>query len=138
MAQHTKPTVVFDGTCGICTAATAWVKQQDDDGKLNVIPYQHAAPGALSPGLTAEMCSKSVYLVLPDGRRFKEARASFETLKRLPGVYGVIGWLLANPVFAVLGAPFYRLVAHNRTQVSVWLGMTACAVLPPKVKIESS
>lgn len=123
-----KHTVVFDGDCGICTASAEWIEAHDTEGDFDVVPYQLAALETLSPGLTPAMTSRSVYFIRADGRRFKEGRAVFETLKHLPGIYHVVGWLLANPFFAALAWPGYRLVAHYRTRISVALGMTACAV----------
>jgi acetyl esterase len=127
MNEHLVGTVLFDGDCGICTASAEWIGRQDREGRLRVIPYQWADLDSLSPGLTPQMSARSVYFVLPDGRRFKEARAGFEILKRLPR-WKALGLLLANPFFAALGFPFYRLVADNRTQISIRLGMTACAI----------
>lgn len=121
-------TVIFDGDCGICTATARWIEAKDTRHSLTVIPYQLADLERLSPGLTPQMTAQSVYLVLSGGKRYKEARAVFEILKRLPGIWAGLGWLLANPLFGVLGAPFYRLVAINRTRLSVTFGMTACAV----------
>ncbi len=74
------------------------------------------------------MTSRSVYFVAPDGTRYSEGRAVFETLKRLPGIYHVLGVILANPFCAALAWPCYRLVANNRTRISIAAGMTACAV----------
>lgn len=120
--------VIFDGDCGICTATRDWVIARDTAGRLDSIPFQVANLGTLSPGLTSEMTSRMAFLVLPDGTRFGGARAIFEILKRLPGFWGIVGRLGANPVIAFLVEPFYRLVARNRHRVSAWLGLTACAV----------
>jgi predicted DCC family thiol-disulfide oxidoreductase YuxK len=121
-------TMIFDGECGICTASAEWIKARDTADQLAVVPYQTANLETLSPGLTPAMARRSVYFVRSDGRRYKEARAVFETLKRLSGIWRVVGFLLANPICAVLCAPGYRLVARYRKRISIWLGMTACAV----------
>jgi predicted DCC family thiol-disulfide oxidoreductase YuxK len=122
--------LIFDGACGICTAAAEWVRRRDTAGRLLIVPYQHADPARLSPGLTAQMCSRSAYLVWPDGRRWRGARAIFGALRHLPGVWSLIGVVGALPPLYLLAEPFYRLVAANRTRVSRWLGLTACAVPP--------
>lgn len=124
-------TLVFDGDCGICTASADWVEAHDVHGNVETVPYQLADLEALSPGLTPDMTSRSVYFVEPDGTRYREGRAVFETLKHLSGIYRVLGLMLANPVVAALTWPGYRLVASNRAKISVALGMTACAVPSP-------
>jgi predicted DCC family thiol-disulfide oxidoreductase YuxK len=122
-----KPLVIFDGDCGICTWSAEWIEARDSQQQaLAVEPYQTTDLERYD--LTPEQTSRSVYLALPDGTTYKEARAVFETLKRLPGIYGVVGALLANPAAARLARPVYRWVARNRTTISQRLGMTACAL----------
>lgn len=124
--------LVYDGACGFCTWSAEWVLAHDQHHRLRFTPYQAADLDTLSPGLTAEMAERSVYLVRRDGRRYHGARAVFETLRRLPGVWRVIGTIGAFPPFSLLAQPFYRLFAANRTLISTRLGMTACAVAPPQ------
>lgn len=124
-------TVIFDGDCGICTASAEWIERHDTSYRMRVVPYQLADLDAISPGLTPDDCRRSAYFVEPDGRRHAEARAAFEILRRLSGVWGMIGWLCANPLCAWFGRPFYRLVADNRTWLSARLGLTHCAVPSP-------
>lgn len=124
--------VVYDGACGFCTWAAEWVRQRDRHDRLRFTPYQATDLETLSPGLTPEIAAHSVYLVTRDGRRYHGARAVFETLRRLPGVWGVIGAVGAFPLFSLLAQPFYRLFANNRTYISTRLGLMACAVIPPR------
>lgn len=121
--------LIFDGACGLCTAAAEWASRRSA-GRLTVIPYQYADLEHLSSGLTAEMCHRSAYLVLPDGRRWGGARAVFGALRCQRGMWGLIGALGSLPPFYLLAEPFYRLIAAHRTRLSRWLGLTACAVPP--------
>lgn len=123
-------TLIFDGACGFCTWSAEWIRRHDEAGRLSIQPYQTADLGQLSPGLTPQMASQSVYFVRADGRRFHGAWAVFETLRCLPGVWHVLGRVMANPLLSALAEPFYRLVANNRTRISRWLGLTVCAVPP--------
>ncbi len=123
-------TVIYDGECGICNETRAWAEARDVAEQLVFVPFQTADLDSLSPGLTRHMTSRMAYFVRPDGARFGGARAVFETLKRLPGVWGVLGWLGANPVISTLVEPFYRLFAANRHRVSAWLGLTVCRIPP--------
>ncbi len=122
--------LIFDGACGLCTAAAEWAYRRSAAGCLTIIPYQHADLERLSPGLTAELCRRSAYLVLPDGRRWRGARAVFGALRCLRGGWGIVGKLGSLPPFYLLAEPFYRLIAAQRMRLSRWLGLTACAVPP--------
>jgi predicted DCC family thiol-disulfide oxidoreductase YuxK len=128
--------VIYDGDCGICNESRAWAEARDRAERLEFVPFQTADLGAISPGLTPEMASRMAYFVRPDGSRHGGARAVFETLKRLPGVWGIIGWIGANPVISGVVEPFYRLFAANRHRVSAWLGLAVCRIPPRELKKE--
>ncbi|NDJ51662.1 MAG: DUF393 domain-containing protein [Chloroflexi bacterium] len=128
MAQSKHATMIFDGDCGICTASADLVKNHNKRDLLTVEPYQLADLQALSPGLTPELTHQSVYVVYEDGSRVKESKAIAETLKRMSGLWPLAGWLLAFPPITLAAVPVYRWVARNRTQISLRLGLTECAV----------
>lgn len=138
MSQQAWPAnVIFDGECGICNASREWAQARDRAGRLRFIPYQTADLDALSPGLTREMASRSAYFIFPDGRRVGGARAVFETLRRLPGVWRMVGIVMAQPPFWLLAEPLYYLVAHNRARLSTWLGLSYCLVEGKPVRQEA-
>ena len=78
-----RDTVIFDGDCGVCTALKDWAKGRDSAGNLEFIAYQTGNLEGISPGLTPELASQALYFVGRDGRRFRGARAVFETMQRL-------------------------------------------------------
>lgn len=121
-------TVIYDGACGICDALRGAIERRDRAGALRLVPYQTADLDAIAPGLTRNQASRSVILVAPDGTRRQGARAIFETLCRLPGVWRVIGKVGALPPISLAAEPFYRLVARHRARLSRWLGLTACRI----------
>ncbi len=120
--------VIFDGECGICNAAREWVEARDRSGQLRFVAYQTADLNRLSPGLTLAMASHSVFFVYPSGRHVSGARAVFETLRRLPGGWGIIGMVMAQMPCWLAVEPFYYLVACNRARISVWMGLDYCLV----------
>jgi predicted DCC family thiol-disulfide oxidoreductase YuxK len=122
--------VIYDGECGVCNTSREWAEARDRARRLTFVPFQHIDPQVLSPGLNRTMIRRMAWLIAPDGRRYGGARCIYETLKRLPGVWGVIGWLGANPVISLIAEPFYRVFAANRHRVSAMLGLTECAVPP--------
>ena len=91
-------------------------------------PFQTADLESLSPGLTREMVGQAMYFIHADGQRFRGARAVFETMKRLPGLWGPVGAILSLPLLSWLAEPFYRLFARHRGQISQVLGLDHCKV----------
>ena len=135
---HTEPEIViFDGDCGICNETREWAEARDRDKRLRFVPFQIADLDALSPGLTYEQASRMAWFIPASGRRMGGARAIFMILTRLPGMWRIVGAVGAFPPVSLLCEPFYRIVAHNRSRISGWLGLNYCMVrgvptrLPP-------
>ncbi len=123
--------IIFDGNCGLCQAARRWAQRRDRQHRLAFVPYQAADLESLVPGLTAAQAAQALYAVAPDGRRLRGARAVFETLRYLPGWWGVVGTLGAWTPVSLLAEPCYRLVARHRARLSRWLGLTQCQLELP-------
>lgn len=119
--------LIYDGACGLCTAAARWVARRDAARRLRLVPYQSAHLPSLAPHLTSEACRRAVQWVHMDGRHCSGAQAVFEALRSLPGVWGVIGVVGTIPAVGLLAEPVYRLAAAHRSRLSRWLGLTACA-----------
>lgn len=124
--------MIFDGDCGICQALRQKVQALDTAQKLRFIPYQADELETAAPGLSRELASRSLVFVRGDGRRFRGARAAFETLRHLPGVWGMIGWIASLPPLSLLAEPFYRLIARNRGAISRRLGLDVCRIDLPQ------
>lgn len=59
--------LVFDGHCGFCTRAVAWILRLDRRHRLIPLPYQ--LPGVPQRyGLTYEDCRAAAWTFTPDGR----------------------------------------------------------------------
>lgn len=111
-----RPTLIYDGECGICRDAVRVLQRWDRAGALDYVPFQDAAAVArfavALPALAAAM-----HLVLPDGRVFAGADAAPELARLLPGK----GWL----------APLYRVpgVRPVARRVYAWIAARRkCAV----------
>jgi predicted DCC family thiol-disulfide oxidoreductase YuxK len=120
--------MIYDGECGICQALRRWAEARDTARRMRFVPNQTADLDTLSPGLTRAMAAQTVIAVRSDGRRWHGARAIFEMLRRLPGIWRLIGVIGALPVIRWLAEPFYRIVAHHRARLSRWVGLAACGV----------
>lgn len=110
--------VIFDGQCGACLALKQRAEKYDTRQKLEFIPSPAADLKSISPGLSQEMASEALYFVAEDGRIFRESRAVFEVMKRLPGLWGGLGRVLSLPGITLLADPFYRLFARHRHRIS--------------------
>jgi len=125
-------TVVYDGECGICEALKQRAEALDARGRLRFVAYQGADLDALVPGLTPAEASRAVIAVTPGGRTWAGARAFFKAMEHLPGFWGKIGSVGAVPVVSWLAGPAYRLVAARRGQISRWLGLNQCRIVPDR------
>ena len=114
-----------------------YFKKRDGGGKLEIIAYQLADLNGISPGLTEKMADKAMYFVRKDGTRFGGARGVYEILKRLPGLWGILGAAMAFPPLSVLSEPFYRAFASNRHYVSRKMGLRECIIRTPNETLGS-
>lgn len=122
-AQH-HATLLYDGDCGICQWTADWLRKHDHAHRLRIVPFQTIDPAAIAPGLTREECAQAVQLITADGRRFRAARAVFETLRLLPPPWQWLGTFCAP--FSPLFEPIYHLIARSRHRLSRLLGLNAC------------
>lgn len=122
--------VLYDGACGICQAFALWLMRLDRSQRLSLIPYQRADLHQLAPGVPQKAVEQALHTIDPSGHAHRGARAVFEALRRLPGIWGVVGTLLANPFLSALSEPFYRLIARYRSTVSKLMKIQVCEPAP--------
>ena len=117
-----RPTLIYDGECGLCRQVVAWVSRRDRAGRLAVIPFQDQA-GVAAFRIPMPALAAAMHLVLPDGRVLAGADAAPQLLRMLPG----LGWL--TPVFAVPG------VLPVARRVYAWVARRRhCLVRPLRVE----
>ena len=110
------PLVLFDGACGFCGI---WIEywRELTDSRVDYVPSQQAA--ANHPEVAAEEFTKSVQLILPDGRVRSGAHAVFQLLS-----YTAINWPLhfygTMPGFGRASEFAYRFIADHRS-LFYWL-----------------
>jgi predicted DCC family thiol-disulfide oxidoreductase YuxK len=132
MTASPRATVLFDGDCGVCRALKQFAERHNTTGCLTFTPFQTTDLDNLSSGLTREMVGQALYFIRADGQRFRGARAVFETMKRLPDLWGLVGAILSLPLLSWLAEPFYRLFARRRARISQVLGLDRCQIPDPK------
>ncbi len=122
-----KDIIIYDGDCGFCNMIIEWLRLKDKSNKLDYLPNQMLEQEIRLRGLNKNEALKSVILYCPEDRVFyKDARAVFEILRRLDGIWKMIGTIHSNPLSSTLALPFYRFVATNRKTISQILGFDIC------------
>ncbi|HST86947.1 MAG TPA: DUF393 domain-containing protein [Ktedonobacterales bacterium] len=107
--------LIFDGTCDLCTACVTALYTLDWRRRMLFAPFQR--PGLPeAAGLTYAQCERSVWAILPDGRRLSGATAVSAALDQLT-VLPFFTWLARLPGVAPLEAAAYDWVARNRSRL---------------------
>ena len=107
-------TVIYDGTCGVCTRMVEMLDSWDRNHELEIIPSQ--APGARErfPWIPAGAYAESVQVIRSsDGKTWQAGAALEELLKVLPKGRSV-SWLFKVPFARPLADKFYGWFARNR------------------------
>lgn len=106
-------TVVYDGTCRVCTRAARLLERWDTRRELEVIPFQNSSVLDRFPWIPAASYAEAMQLVGPGGRTWQGAEAIEQLLDILP-YGGLLGWVFSIPFFGGGFARFYRWFARNR------------------------
>ena len=120
--------LIFDGDCGICTFFSEFVQKRSSANKLQIKPYQILNLSEIHQDLDELKTSQSLYLVTEDKVLYNRSKGVFEVMKRMNGIYKLIGFILSNPIAVVLFNPIYKWIAKNRTKISSKLGLNACNI----------
>jgi predicted DCC family thiol-disulfide oxidoreductase YuxK len=79
-----RTTVLYDGSCPLCTAEIGLYRDRDGEGRLHLVDV--SAPGAALPqGLDREAAMARFHVIAPDGQVLSGAAAFIEVWRGLPG-----------------------------------------------------
>lgn len=98
------------------------VRKWDRAGRVEAVPYQDEARRRPT-GVAAEWARRALYLVAPDGRRWRGAEAAARTLELLP-LGKPAGRFLRLPGVRAVARAVYRWVADHRSLVSSLPGLS--------------
>lgn len=107
-----RPTLVYDGSCGLCTDAAGLVRRWDRARRIDVVPFQDEARVARF-GIAVSGYAAALHLLLPDGRVYAGADAVPPLVRLLPGKRW-LGWPWAVPGVAGLARRGYAMIAARR------------------------
>ncbi len=106
-------TVVFDGTCKVCTRLTHLLEKWDRDQLLEIAPSQDSAVTARFPWIPARAYADALQLIGPGGATWQGAAAIEQLLNILPkGKF--VAWIFKIPFVRTIADRFYKWFARNR------------------------
>ena len=105
-------TVVYDGTCKVCTRLSG-VLRRWDRGNLEVVASQSPGVMARFPWIPARAYAEALQLVGPGGMTWQGSAAIEQLLNILPRGR-LISWVFHIPFIRTLADRFYRWFARNR------------------------
>lgn len=115
--MSTRATLIYDGECGFCQGAVAWIRSRSGPDAFEFLPCQDPERARRYPAMPPEECMAAMQLVLADGRVLGGEKAIPEILKRLRG------WRVLAALFRIPGTGFvarrvYAWVARHRYAIS--------------------
>jgi predicted DCC family thiol-disulfide oxidoreductase YuxK len=106
-------TVVYDGTCKVCTRLAGVLRTWDRNGELEVVASQATGVTARFPWIPLKAYAEALQLVGPGGRTWQGAAAIEQLLNVLPKGK-LVAWLFKLPFARGLIDRFYKWFARNR------------------------
>ncbi len=115
-----KATLIFDGSCPICSGTVKWIGENEVEGSFEMLPCQAESIGEQFPRVQRAECMKAMHLVLPDGTVLAGEKALPEIFTRLKG-YRVFAPLFKIPGAGALSRIAYRWFADRRYRIAAVL-----------------
>lgn len=115
--EKTRATLIYDGTCPICSSTVAWIKENEKEGSFEMVPCQSEALDKRFPDVKRDQCMKAMHLVLPDGKILGGEQALPEIFTRLRR-YRPVSLLFKLPGTSVLSRIVYRWFADRRYRIA--------------------
>ena len=109
--REAMPILVYDGACGFCKAAVAWLARRLER-RTRLLPWQEIEPSAL--GLAEADLRRTAWWIECSGERFHSERAVARALMACGGGWRRLGLLLLAPGVRTAAALGYRGIARIR------------------------
>lgn len=123
---HLQPTLFYDGVCNLCHFSVQWIIKRDQRKVFRYENLQSEAGQNIIKQIAPSMLSSDSVILVMDGQIFLYSDASLAVLKRLGGIYtllGSIGFLFPLSFRNTI----YRFIAKNRYK---WFGKREACILP--------
>ena len=123
---HSQPTLFYDGVCNLCHFSVQWIIKRDQKKIFKYENLQSEAGQNIIKQIAPSILSSDSVILLMDRQIFLYSDASLAVLKKLGGIYtllGNIGFLLPLSFRNTI----YRFIAKNRYK---WFGKRTECILP--------
>ncbi len=128
--DDTRPLLIFDGLCVLCSGGVQFMMRHDRDGTCRFATIQHLVPQALYKHYGLDATRFTTFMVLADGVPHTKWRGLLAAAGLMGGgwkVLGTVGRLLPS----ALGNLIYDVVQNNRLQ---WFGARATCYMPSEAE----
>ena len=106
-------TVVFDGTCNVCSQLARVLRTWDRNRELEIVPSEAPGVSARVPWIPPRAYREALQLIGPDGRTWQGSAAIEQLLNVLPKGK-LISWIFRIPYGRRVADRWYRWFARNR------------------------
>ena len=106
-------TVVYDGTCKVCTRLSHVLEKWDRHHVLEIVPSQATGVMARFPWIPARAYAEALQLIGPNDATWAGAAAIEQLLDVLPRGRA-ISWIFKIPFVRAIADRFYKWFARNR------------------------
>lgn len=114
-----RPTVLFDGNCGLCNRCISWAEKRSS-GRMSFIPAGSVDPNRF--GLNAADLDAQMWLLEPSGTKLSGSQAALRVLELTRQPWRALARLGALPFLSGACRMAYRLVAKNRYRFNALCG----------------
>lgn len=121
--QH--PVILFDGVCNLCTGAVQFVIASDPRSNFRFASLQSKKAGQLLAGLVVNGSLSGTFILIEEGKVYKESTAALRVAKKLRGLWPLLYIFIIVPPF--IRNAVYRWVSRHRYQ---WFGRKATCWTP--------
>jgi len=122
--EKTRATLIYDGTCPICSSAVKWIKENEKEDSFQMVPCQSEVLDIRFPGVKRHNCMRAMHLVLPDGTILGGEQALPEIFKRLRR-HRSAAVLFKLPGAKMLSRVLYRWFADRRYRIAHFFHLSA-------------
>jgi predicted DCC family thiol-disulfide oxidoreductase YuxK len=122
-------TVVFDGTCKMCSRLSRVLEKWDRHRVMEIVPSQRPGVAARFPWIPRHAYAEALQMIGPGGVTWSGAEAVEQLLTVLPKGK-LIAWVFRIPFMRTIADRIYRWVAQNRYKLGCG---DHCMSRPPDV-----
>jgi predicted DCC family thiol-disulfide oxidoreductase YuxK len=129
--DDTRPLVIFDGHCVLCSSGVQWMLKRDPEGSTKFAAVQQPVARALYRHYGLDPDTFDTFMVLKDGRPYLRWAGVVAAGRTLPGAWYALS-LIAVLLPAIIGDRIYDFVQRNRLS---WFGSREqCFIAEPDAR----